>query len=121
VVPLAYASSRLGQVRAMRYSVCLFVIGLLVGFAVPTVPGTAISMVVTSVGYEAFAVNALVGLWGPAPSRHVLGTYTGLPMTSTWNGRTTPSTSRLAKPDGKGYTLLRLGPYTHLVMRVQVR
>ncbi|MFI6436576.1 MFS transporter [Streptomyces sp. NPDC050759] len=78
VVPLAYASSRLGQVRAMRYGVGLFVIGLLIGFAVPTTPGTVAAMVVTSVGYAAFAVNALVALWGLAPSRHVLGTYTGL-------------------------------------------
>lgn len=78
VVPLAYASSRLGQVRAIRYGVGVFVIGLLIGFAVPTVAGTVVSMVVTSVGYAAFAVNALVALWGLAPSRHVLGTYTGL-------------------------------------------
>ncbi|MFE6286423.1 MFS transporter [Streptomyces sp. NPDC057877] len=78
VVPIAYASSRLGQARAMRYGVGLFVVGLLVGFAVPTVPGTVVAMVITSVGYSAFAVNALVALWNLAPSRHVLGTYTGL-------------------------------------------
>ncbi|MER5218141.1 hypothetical protein ABT063_48530 [Streptomyces sp. NPDC002838] len=113
-MPLTYASSRLGQVRAMRYGV-----GLLVGFTAPTVPGTAISMVVTSVGYAAFAVNALVALWGLAPSRHVLGTYTGLPMTSTWNRRTKPSTSRLGSPTARA--LLRLGPCPHLVMRVHVR
>jgi MFS family permease len=35
-------------------------------------------MVIASVGYAAFAVNALVALWNLAPSRHVLGTYTGL-------------------------------------------
>ncbi|MEV1076884.1 MFS transporter [Streptomyces sp. NPDC050211] len=78
VVPLAYASSRLGQVRAMRYGVGVFIVGLLIGFSVPTVPGTVISMVIASVGYAAFAVNALVALWNLAPSRHVLGTYTGL-------------------------------------------
>jgi hypothetical protein len=94
----------------MRYGVCLFVIGLLVGFAVPTVPSTAISMVVTSVGYAAFAVNALVGLWGLAPSRHVLDTYTGLPMTSTWNGRTTPSTSRLGSPTARATPCCALVP-----------
>ncbi|WP_256362924.1 hypothetical protein [Streptomyces sp. TRM70350] len=33
---------RLGQVRAMCYGVGLFVIGLLVGFAAATVPGTAV-------------------------------------------------------------------------------
>ncbi|MDN3027093.1 MFS transporter [Streptomyces sp. S.PB5] len=78
VVPLAYASSRLGQVRAMRYGVGVFIVGLLIGFGVPTVPGTVISLVIASVGYAAFAVNALVALWDLAPSRHVLGTYTGL-------------------------------------------
>lgn len=78
VVPLAYVSSRLGQVRAMRYGVGVFVVGLLIGFCVPTVPGTVIAMAIASVGYAAFAVNALVALWNLAPSRHVLGTYTGL-------------------------------------------
>ncbi|MFJ8862410.1 MFS transporter [Streptomyces sp. NPDC102451] len=78
VVPLAYVSSRLGQVRAIRYGVGVFIVGLLIGFASPTVPGTVIAMVVTSAGYAAFAVNALVALWNLAPSRHVLGTYTGL-------------------------------------------
>ncbi|MFJ8148703.1 MFS transporter [Streptomyces sp. NPDC096048] len=78
VVPLAYASSRLGKVRAMRYGVGLFIVGLIVGFAVPTVPGTVTSMVIASVGYATFAVNALVALWDLAPNRYVLGTYTGL-------------------------------------------
>ncbi|WP_327596561.1 MFS transporter [Streptomyces chartreusis] len=78
VVPLAYASSRLGQIRAIRYGVGLFVVGLLIGFASPTVPGTVASLVVTSIGYATFAVNALVALWDLAPSRHVVGTYTGL-------------------------------------------
>ncbi|MFF8352749.1 MFS transporter [Streptomyces chartreusis] len=78
VVPLAYASSRLGQIRAIRYGVGLFVVGLLIGFASPTVPGTVVSLVVTSIGYATFAVNALVALWDLAPSRHVVGTYTGL-------------------------------------------
>ncbi|MBQ1092848.1 MFS transporter [Streptomyces sp. B93] len=78
VVPLAYTSTRLGQVRAMRYGVGLFVVGLLIGFLSPTVPGTVTSLVITSVGYATFAVNALVALWDLAPSRHVVGTYTGL-------------------------------------------
>ncbi|MFJ2004363.1 MFS transporter [Streptomyces chartreusis] len=78
VVPLAYASSRLGQIRAIRYGVGLFVVGLLIGFASPTVPGTVVSLIVTSIGYATFAVNALVALWDLAPSRHVVGTYTGL-------------------------------------------
>ncbi|MGW4755027.1 MFS transporter [Streptomyces chartreusis] len=78
VVPLAYASSRLGQIRAIRYGVALFVVGLLIGFASPTVPGTVVSLIVTSIGYATFAVNALVALWDLAPSRNVVGTYTGL-------------------------------------------
>lgn len=78
VIPLAYASSRLGQVRAIRYGVALFILGLLIGFVSPTVPGTVTALLITSVGYAAFAVNALVALWDLAPSRHVVGTYTGL-------------------------------------------
>ncbi|MFC5826342.1 MFS transporter [Nonomuraea insulae] len=78
VVPIAYASGRLGQVRAIRYGVALFVIGLLVGFVAPTPAMTVISMVLTSIGYAAFAVNALVALWNLAPTDRVLGTYTGL-------------------------------------------
>jgi MFS family permease len=78
VLPLAYGSDRLGQLRAMRYGVGLFVIGLLVGFAVPTVPGTVVSTVLCAIGYASFAVNALVALWNLAPTQKVLGTYTAL-------------------------------------------
>ncbi|MGW1208150.1 MFS transporter [Streptomyces sp. NPDC002499] len=78
VLPIAYLSDRLGQMRAMRYGVGLFIVGLLVGFAVPTVPGTIASMVLSSLGYASFAVNALVALWNLAPTQRVLGTYTAL-------------------------------------------
>jgi len=78
VLPIAYLSDRLGQLRAMRYGVGLFIVGLLVGFAVPTVAGTIVSMVLASLGYASFAVNALVALWNLAPTQRVLGTYTSL-------------------------------------------
>ncbi|NEW68843.1 MFS transporter [Streptomyces rhizosphaericus] len=78
VLPIAYASHRLGQLRAVRYGVVLFIAGVLVGFAVPTAPGTVTAMVLSSLGYASFAVNALVALWNLAPTRKVLGTYTAL-------------------------------------------
>ncbi|MGW7274492.1 MFS transporter [Streptomyces sp. NPDC054864] len=78
VLPIAYLSNRLGQLRAMRYGVALFIAGLLVGFAWPSVPGTIVSMIVSSLGYASFAVNALVALWNLAPTQKVLGTYTAL-------------------------------------------
>ncbi|MGW2173369.1 MFS transporter [Streptomyces sp. NPDC001705] len=78
VLPIAYASNRLGQLRSMRYGVGLFIAGLLVGFAAPTVPGTIASMILSSLGYASFAVNALVALWNLAPTQKVLGTYTAL-------------------------------------------
>ncbi|MBD3004925.1 MFS transporter [Streptomyces sp. 5-10] len=78
VVPIAYASNRFGQLRAVRYGVVLFIVGVLVGFAVPTAPGTVTAMVLSSLGYAAFAVNALVALWNLAPTQKVLGTYTAL-------------------------------------------
>ena len=78
VVPIAYASGRLGQVRAIRYGVGLFVVGLLVGSVTPSPTMTVVSMVLSSLGYAVFAVNALVALWSLAPNDRVLGTYTGL-------------------------------------------
>ncbi|MFE2184728.1 MFS transporter [Streptomyces sp. NPDC059455] len=78
VVPIAYASNRLGQLRAVRYGVVLFIAGVLVGFTVPTAPGTVAAMVLSSLGYASFAVNALVALWNLAPTQRVLGTYTAL-------------------------------------------
>ncbi|MFF4858641.1 MFS transporter [Streptomyces rubiginosohelvolus] len=78
VLPIAYLSNRLGQLRAMRYGVGLFIVGLLVGFAVPTVEGTITAMILSSLGYASFAVNALVALWNLAPTQKVLGTYTAL-------------------------------------------
>ncbi|MFG2375315.1 MFS transporter [Streptomyces sp. NPDC048504] len=78
VLPIAYLSNRLGQLRAMRHGVALFIAGLLAGFAMPNVPGTIVSMVLSSLGYASFAVNALVALWNLAPAQKVLGTYTAL-------------------------------------------
>ncbi|WP_239091727.1 MFS transporter [Streptomyces sp. SID14478] len=78
VLPIAYLSNRLGQLRAIRYGVALFIAGLLVGFAWPSVPGTIASMILSSLGYASFAVNALVALWNLAPTQKVLGTYTAL-------------------------------------------
>ncbi|MGR3867550.1 MFS transporter [Streptomyces graminifolii] len=78
VLPIAYLSNRLGQLRAMRHGVTLFIVGLLVGFAWPSVPGTITSMILSSLGYASFAVNALVALWRLAPTHKVLGTYTAL-------------------------------------------
>ncbi|MFJ6699939.1 MFS transporter [Streptomyces sp. NPDC091272] len=78
VLPIAYLSNRLGQLRAMRHGVALFIAGLLVGFFWPSVPGTVVSMIISSVGYASFAVNALVALWNLAPTQKVLGTYTSL-------------------------------------------
>ncbi|MFE3112295.1 MFS transporter [Kitasatospora indigofera] len=78
VLPIAYWSDRIGQLRAMRYGVALFVAGLLVGFALPTLPGTVAAMVLSALGYASFAVNALVALWNLAPTQKVLGTYTAL-------------------------------------------
>ncbi|WP_405877014.1 MFS transporter [Streptomyces sp. NBC_01136] len=81
VVPIAYLSSRVGQVRAIRRGVALFVAGLLTGFAAPNASMTAAAMAISSVGYAVFAVNALVALvalWNLAPNDRVLGAYTGL-------------------------------------------
>ncbi|MEW2165645.1 MFS transporter [Streptomyces sp. NPDC007084] len=78
VLPIAFASNRLGQLRAMRYGVGLFIIGLLFGFTVQTVMGTIACMVLCSLAYASFAVNALVALWNLAPTQKVLGTYTAL-------------------------------------------
>lgn len=78
VVPIAYVSGRLGQVRAIRYGVGLFVVGLVAGSINPSPTTTIVSMVLSSTGYAVFAVNALVALWSLAPNDRVLGTYTGL-------------------------------------------
>ncbi|MFE5973682.1 MFS transporter [Streptomyces sp. NPDC056460] len=78
VLPIAYLSNKLGQLRAMRYGVGLFIVGLLVGFVWQSVPGTITAMILSSLGYASFAVNALVALWNLAPTQKVLGTYTAL-------------------------------------------
>nr|WP_168504357.1 MFS transporter [Streptomyces sp. S1D4-11]QIY93107.1 MFS transporter [Streptomyces sp. S1D4-11] len=78
VVPLAYLSHRLGELRMIRYGIALFVAGLLVGFAEPTPASTAASVAIASIGYAVFSVNGLVALWSLAPNHRVLGAYTGL-------------------------------------------
>ncbi|GAX57599.1 MFS transporter [Streptomyces olivochromogenes] len=78
VVPLAYLSHRLGELRMIRYGIALFVAGLLVGFADPTPAFTAVSVAIASIGYAVFSVNGLVALWSLAPNNRVLGAYTGL-------------------------------------------
>jgi MFS family permease len=76
--PIAYLSDRVGQVRMITAGVALFVVGLLVGFAFGTPGGTTAGVAICSVGYAAFAINAVVALWNLAPSNRVLGAYTGL-------------------------------------------
>lgn len=78
VVPLAYLSHRLGELRMIRYGIALFIAGLLVGYAEPTPAFTAVSVAIASIGYAVFSVNGLVTLWSLAPNNRVLGAYTGL-------------------------------------------
>ena len=77
-LPIAYLSDRIGQVRMITFGIAVFIIGLLVGFAVRTPQATTVAIAVCSIGYATFSINAAVALWNLAPSARVLGVYTGL-------------------------------------------
>jgi len=77
-LPIAYLSDRIGQVRMITFGITVFIVGLLVGFAVRTPLATTIAVAICSIGYATFSINAAVALWNLAPSGRVLGVYTGL-------------------------------------------
>ncbi|MFE6887317.1 MFS transporter [Streptomyces sp. NPDC057694] len=127
VVPIAYGSTRLGHARAMRYGVGMFVVGLLIGFASPTVAGTTVAMIIVSLGYASFAANALVALWDLAPNKYVLGTYSGLYTVAASAGASLGPALLGATVDLTGWRFMLLnaavfaaitfGVFTHLVRR----
>ncbi|HEY0452674.1 MFS transporter [Actinophytocola sp.] len=77
-LPIAYLSDRVGQVRMITYGIAVFIVGLLVGYAVHTPTVTTVAVSICSIGYATFSINAVVALWNLAPSNRVLGVYTGL-------------------------------------------
>ncbi|MWB98550.1 MFS transporter [Agromyces seonyuensis] len=77
-LPVAIVSDRYGRRIVMRIGMGVFAIGTLIGFAVPTVVGTYVAVLVASVGFAGFVVNATVMLWNLAPSRRMIGVYTGI-------------------------------------------
>jgi MFS family permease len=77
-LPIAYLSDRVGQVRMITFGIAVFIVGLLVGFAVRTPLATTAAVAICSIGYATFSINAAVALWNLAPSSRVLGVYTGL-------------------------------------------
>jgi len=77
-LPIAYLSDRVGQVRMITFGIAVFIVGLLVGFAVRTPLATTAAVAICSIGYATFSINAVVALWNLAPSTRVLGVYTGL-------------------------------------------
>ncbi|WP_424532477.1 MFS transporter [Sphaerisporangium viridialbum] len=108
VMPIAYVSERVGQIRMIRYGAALFTLGLLAGFTVPTTAMTMASTILSSVGYAAFAVNGLVALWNLAPSDRVLGTYTGLYTVASASGMALGPALLGAAVDGTGWRFMLL-------------
>ncbi|MFC5433319.1 MFS transporter [Microbacterium suwonense] len=77
-IPIALFSDRAGRRRMIRIGLTIMIIGCLIAFAIPTLVTTIAGVMVASVGYAAFSVNAVVLMWNLAPSRTVTGAYSGL-------------------------------------------
>lgn len=77
-IPIAHFSDRLGRRRIVRAGIVVMTVGCLVAFSAPTLPVTLTGVILASVGYAAFAINAVVLMWNLAPSESVTGAYTGI-------------------------------------------
>ena len=78
VVPVAIISDRFGRRLMMRLGVVVLIIGALIGFIFnDSEVATIVAITVVGIGFTGFGVNATVVLWNLAPSRRLLGVYTG--------------------------------------------
>ena len=79
VVPVAIISDRFGRRLMMRLGVVVLIIGALIGFIFnDSEVATIVAITVVGIGFTGFGVNATVVLWNLAPSRRLLGVYTGI-------------------------------------------
>jgi Na+/melibiose symporter-like transporter len=76
--PIAMGSEKFGRILFCKIGFVIFVIGLILGFAIKSQTFLMISVILTTVGYAFIIVNAIVIIWGLAPNSKVTGTYTGL-------------------------------------------
>ena len=79
IIPLAILSDRFGRRRVMRIGIIVFATGSLVAFIFNTSTTiTLVGILVAAAGFAGFAANATVMLWNLAPSRRLIGVYTGI-------------------------------------------
>ena len=77
-IPIAIVSDRIGRRIVMRIGIVVFAAGALLVFALGSVTGTYVGVLIAAAGFSGFAVNAAVMLWNLAPSARLLGLYTGV-------------------------------------------
>ena len=79
IIPLAILSDRWGRRRVMRIGIVVFAAGALVAFLFNTSTTlTLVGILLAAAGFAGFAANATVMLWNLAPSRRLIGVYTGI-------------------------------------------
>jgi MFS family permease len=76
--PAALFAERIGRLRMMAVGLVVFTVATLVGFTVQTAAVTIVVLCIGAAGAAGFIVNAVVVLWGLAPSDRMLGAYTGI-------------------------------------------
>jgi MFS family permease len=77
-VPIAIFSERLGRLRLTRIGLLTFAAGCLIAFLSLNPVVVILGLVVGAIGYTAFSVNGVVIMWNLAPTRAVVGLYTGI-------------------------------------------
>jgi MFS family permease len=75
--PAALLAERIGRIRTIGVGIAIYGAALVVGTVATSSAGAVAALCLASVGYAAFAINAIVILWNHSPPGYV-GTYTGL-------------------------------------------
>jgi MFS family permease len=76
--PLSLLAEKFGRKLFIKIGIVIFIIGAIVGFAVPTKTMTIVALILLGVGYACIVVNTIVIVWAMAPSEKKIGTYTGV-------------------------------------------
>jgi MFS-type transporter involved in bile tolerance (Atg22 family) len=76
--PLAILAEKFGRRLLIKIGLCIFILGLILGFFTRDLVMIYILITLMGIGYACIIVNTIVIVWGLAPSEKKIGTFTGM-------------------------------------------
>jgi len=77
-VPAGILGSKLGRKTTIKIGLVLWIVALILAFAIQTVTVTTVILVIAGVGWAFININSIVIVWQMAPTERKIGTYTGV-------------------------------------------